>query len=214
MNSKKLAFENYKRFCSLDGSDFIATEFALEVILNMIDKYEVKDILELGLGIGSISDTVLKYAKLSNKKIHYVGTEKNEFCLNALKTYVSDYNEIELYSELKDLKGGKFDLIIIDGQDDSLKKVASHCKEHTIIFVEGDRKSQTETMIDVFPKHKHVNIITLMKNRPYVHGACDISNYMGGGQLIFTNPTLGMKIYWFKQKFATYIKRKIRAFKG
>lgn len=214
MNSKKLAFENYKRFCSLDGSDFIATEFALEVILNIIDKYEVKDILELGLGIGSISDTVLKYAKLTNKQLHYVGTEKNEFCRDALKTYVLDYNKIELHSELKDLKEGKFDLIIIDGQDESLRNVVSHCKEHTIIFVEGDRKGQTETMFDVFPKHKHVNIITLTKNRPYVHGECEVSNYMGGGQLIFTNPTFGMKIYWFKQKVATYIKRKIRAFKG
>lgn len=210
MKKKQLASLNYKRFCSLEGSDFIASEFALEVILNIIDRFQVKEILELGLGIGSISDTVLKHSASAKKGIHYVGTEKNEFCLNALKNNVLDFDKIELYSELKAIQNQKFDLIIIDGLDDSIRNVASYCKQNTIIFIEGDRKAQTDIMVDLFPKHKYVNVITLMKSKPYAHGTCSQSNYVGGGQLIFTNTNLSMKMYWFKQKVATFIKRRIR----
>jgi len=60
---KNLAIQNYKRFCEMEGSDCIASEFALETILKIIKIFNVNAILELGLGIGSISDTVLKYSE-------------------------------------------------------------------------------------------------------------------------------------------------------
>ena len=180
MIDKKLVLENYKRFCALDGSEYIASEFALEIILKIINKYQVNDVLELGLGIGSISDTVFKYSKLTNKTIHYTGTEKNEFCLHALKNYVEDYDKIELYSELNEIKNKKFDFIIIDGYDDTLKGIVSYCKKNTIIFIEGDRQGQTNTIVDIFPKHKYVNVISLAKNKPYAHGICETTHYVGG----------------------------------
>jgi spore coat polysaccharide biosynthesis predicted glycosyltransferase SpsG len=210
MNQKNLVIQNYKKFCSLEGSEYIASEFALEIILKIVEKYKINSILELGLGIGSISDTVLKYSKNNNSKINYVGTEKNEFCLNALKNNVEDYKQIELHSELVDVKNKKFDLIIIDGYDDSLREIVSFCKENAIVFIEGDRKGQTETILTIFPKYKYVNVISLNKNKPYAHGTCETSHYVGGGQLIFINPTLKMKRHWFKEKVKTYIKNKIR----
>lgn len=66
MKNRDLAVFNCKRFCELDGSDYIASEFALETILKIKKKFNVHTILELGLG--SISDTVLKYAKKDDKK--------------------------------------------------------------------------------------------------------------------------------------------------
>jgi spore coat polysaccharide biosynthesis predicted glycosyltransferase SpsG len=210
MNQKNLVIQNYKKFCFLEGSEYIASEFALEIILKIVEKYKINSILELGLGIGSISDTVLKYSKNNNSKINYVGTEKNEFCLNALKNNVEDYKQIELHSELVDVKNKKFDLIIIDGYDDSLREIVSFCKENAIVFIEGDRKGQTETILTIFPKYKYVNVISLNKNKPYAHGTCETSHYVGGGQLIFINPTLKMKRHWFKEKVKTYIKNKIR----
>lgn len=211
MNKKQLAILNYKRFCELDGSQYIASEFALEIILNLIKKFKVERIVELGLGIGSISDTVLKYSKKSHSKTVYFGTEKNEFCLKALKENVEDYNHIELYSELNQIQNEKFDLIIIDGYDDTLKEIVSYCNENAIIFIEGDRKGQTLTILDVFPKSKYVNIITLNKNKSYSHvEEYHLSSYVGGGQLIFTNPTVKMKLFWIKEKVATYFKIKYR----
>lgn len=212
-SNKKLAIQNYKRFCEMDGSDFIASEFALETILKIIRIFNIKDILELGLGIGSIADTVLKYAQKENLKINYVGTEKNEFCLSALPKNVLNYNQIVIHEELKQIKNKKFDLIIIDGYDDTLKEIVAYCKSNSIIFIEGDRKGQTEMIRQVFPKSIHVNIITLYKQKPYSHCGGDTNNYIGGGQVFFIDPTFQMKLFWFGQKITTYIKNKIRKYK-
>jgi len=210
MTDRDLAVQNYKRFCGLKGSEYIASEFALETILKIIKIFKVNTILELGLGIGSISDTVLKYAKEANKNIGYVGTEKNEFCLEALKKNVSDYDQIELFSELNQINNKKFDLIIIDGYDDTLKQIVAFCKKHTIVFIEGDRKGQTENIRHIFPKNRYVNVITLNKNKPYSHSGGNTNHYVGGGQLIFIDPTPKMKWFWFQQKVATYIINKLR----
>jgi spore coat polysaccharide biosynthesis predicted glycosyltransferase SpsG len=212
MNYKNLAIQNYKRFCAMEGSEYIASEFALETLLKIIKIFKVNSILELGLGIGSISDTVLKYSKKECVKINYVGTENNEFCLDALKKNVLDYNHIELYSELNQIKTKKFDLIIIDGYDDTLKEIIGYCKKNTIVYIEGDRKGQTETIRQIFPENKYVNVITLNKNKPYSHGGGDTSRYVGGGKLIFINPTLKMKLFWFQQKSGTFVKNRVRLY--
>lgn len=214
MKEKDLAVQNYKRFCELEGSEYIASEFALVTILKIIKIFNVSSILELGLGIGSISDTVLKCSKKESAKINYVGTEKNGFCLEALQKNVLDYNQIELYDELNQIKNKKFDLIIIDGYDEALEKIVCFCKKNSIVFIEGDRKGQTEMIRLTFPKSKYVNVITLNKNKPYSHGGGDTNRYVGGGQLIFINPTLKMNLFWFQQKAATFIKNKIRVYKN
>jgi spore coat polysaccharide biosynthesis predicted glycosyltransferase SpsG len=213
MKEKNLVVQNYFRFCELEGSEYIASEFALETILKIIRVFNVETILELGLGIGSICDTVLKHSKLNSKTISYFGTEKNEFCLDALKKNVSDFNQLELFSELNQIKNKKFDLIIIDGYDETLKNIISFCNKNTIVYIEGDRKSQTETIRQIFKKSKYVNVITLDKNRTYSHGCNDTKNYVGGGQLIFIDPTFIMKLFWFQQKVSTFVKNKIRTYR-
>ena len=213
MKNKDLAVTNYKTFCSHEGSQFIASEFALEIILDLIVKFNVKSILELGLGIGSISDTVLQFSKINKHEISYFGTEKNEFCLKALKDYVADYNRIELYPELSQIKNKKFDLIIIDGSDNALKDIVEYCKENTIVFIEGDRGDQTQTVLELFPKHKYVHIISLNRNKPYAHvDTCHSNSYVGGGKLIFINPTLAMNLFWMKEKLANFVKGKQRKY--
>jgi spore coat polysaccharide biosynthesis predicted glycosyltransferase SpsG len=123
-----------------------------------------------------------------------------------------DYNHIELHSELNQIKTKKFDLIIIDGYDDTLKEIIGYCKKNTIVYIEGDRKGQTETIRQIFPENKYVNVITLNKNKPYSHGGGDTSRYVGGGKLIFINPTLKMKLFWFQQKSGTFVKNRVRLY--
>lgn len=209
MNLQKLTEENYYKFCHLEGNNYIASEFALYQILKIIEEFEIKSVLEIGLGIGSISDTVLKSQKAAGKSIRYVGTEANEFCKNVLPKNVDLYSEIEQYEDLSQLKyKSKFDLIIIDGQDATLPNIVSFCKERTIIFIEGDRSPQAELVLSIFPRAKLVQLITTKKNRTYSPG--NPSFFVGGGRLIFTNPNFKMKIYWFKEKVSSYLKRYYR----
>jgi len=210
MNIKKLAKQNYKSFCSFEGSDYIASEFALETLLKLVTFFKIKNILEVGLGIGSVADTILKLDQKENLGIDYVGTEMNEFCLNALKKNVFHFEKIQLFSEIKDLPSKKFQLIIIDGSDESLNFIREKIEKSPIFFVEGDRKEQTEKILNLFPDHLYVNVITLQKNPSYAHEGRDLNSYIGGGQLIFVNPTTAMKIYWLKEKIGTFLKRKIR----
>lgn len=212
MKEYEIASRNYKRFCSLNGSNYIASEFALETILRIIDKFNLSHILELGLGIGSISDTVLKYSKIKKQPIEYLGTEKNDFCLGVLPNYVEDYDKIQIFSEIKEIHDKKFDLIIIDGSDDLLKSIEKYCTKNALIFIEGGRAEQTKTVLDIFPKSLFVNVITLKKNPPYAHEGRSVDSYIGGGQLIFTNPTFKMKLFWMKEKISTFIKIKIRKY--
>ena len=212
-NGRIIAVTNYKKFCGLLGSEYIASEFAIETILKLIKVFKINNVLEIGLGIGSISDSILKFAKHNNIIINYIGTEKNEFCLNALKINVDAYPQLSIYAEINNIENKKFDLIIIDGYDDSLKQIVSYCKKNTIIFIEGDRQIQTKTMLEIFPSSLYVNCITLKKNPVYAHENRSINSYIGGGQLIFIKPTLKQKIFWFKEKIATFIKRKIRKYR-
>lgn len=211
--NKKLARQNYKQFCGYEGSDYIASEFALETIVNIIDRFNVTSVLELGLGIGSVSDTILKYSELNKKEIIYSGTENNAFCLNALKKNVKDYDKINLFSELKEINNLKFDLIIVDGQDTSLSRIKTYAKLNTIFYVEGDRFEQAKTLKKIFPESKQVNVITLKKNPKHVHGGNSTNNYIGGGRVIFKKPTTKMKIYYIKEKIKTFVIRKRRSYK-
>lgn len=209
MKIEKQVEENYYKFCKLEGNNYIASEFALLTIAKIIRKFQVQSVLEIGLGIGSISDTVLKMAKVSNLNLRYAGTEANEFCKEALKSNVEFYSGIEMFENISDIDiNNKFDLIIIDGQDDTLEKIISLCSDRAIIFIEGDRSPQAEKIISYFPGAQFVQVITLQKNRIYSPGNPNF--YVGGGRVIFINPDLNMKIYCLKEKVATYLKRYLR----
>lgn len=209
MKIDKLVEENYYKFCQLEGNNYIASEFALLTILKIIKKFRVQSVLEIGLGIGSISDTVLKMAKVSNVNLRYAGTEANEFCKEALKSNVEFYSGIEMFENISDIViNNKFDLIIIDGQDETLENIISLCSNRAIIFIEGDRSIQAEIILSYFPGAKQIQVITLQKNRVYSPGNPNF--YVGGGRVVFTNPNFKMRIYGLKEKVATYLKRYLR----
>jgi hypothetical protein len=209
MKIEQIVEKQYKYFSELEGNDHISSIHALKCILKLINDFKVKSVLELGLGIGSISDTILTYSKTNNKEIKYFGTEANEFCLNALKSNVKNYSEINLFSSVSSIdSSNKFDLIIVDGSDEGLKSIKNYCKESTLIFIEGLRDSQIKIIKDLFPNSIHVELISKQKNPKY--GPFSSEKWSGGGQLIFINPDLKQKIYWFKEKVKTYIKRRIR----
>lgn len=210
MAKNESAEETYAYFSTLDGNQHIASEFALSSINNLIDKFGIKSVLELGLGIGSICYSIHRHSEQNNIHIRYAGTESNAFCLEALPEYLKSYfNTVELYSNLDQIpKEKSFDLIIIDGKEDNLEQVKSLLTKHGIVLIEGDRLQQLEIIRKTFPSSNYARIISLYKNPDY--GPFSSKDWCGGVQLIFTHPTFKQKVYYYYLKIATSIKYKLR----
>ena len=153
MNNKDIAVETYKYFSTLEGNQCIATEFAMKVILTIVDDYKAKNILEMGVGIGAIAYSVLEFAKVNKKEFNYVGTEANEFCLKVLPEYLKDYYpKIKIIAGVSDVSDEEsFELIIIDGKDDNINKVEKIISKNGIIIIEGDRQPQLAIIKNIFP---------------------------------------------------------------
>ena len=205
MNTKDLAEKVFIKFSKFEGNQHIANEYALKCILQIIKDFKVKSVLEVGIGIGCIADSILEYSNT----IDYTATEANEFCLNAIKVNVNHIEKVFLYDNLSEIpENNKFDFIIIDGSDSNLNRIKKMCKPNTIIFIEGGRALQTDELKKIFPKILHAEMISDYKNPSY--GPFSDKDWCGGGQLLFPYPNLKMKSYYFKLKLETYFKRKKR----
>jgi len=211
MNAVAFAKQNYRKFAFVEGNAHIASQFALITILRLIDNFGIKSVLEVGLGIGSIADTVTQYAVQNQIKIKYVGTEANAYCLESLSKNVGHYAAIEWHREISEVPDStQFDLIIIDGSDEQLAGIANFCHDKTIIYVEGYRETQLHEIQRIFKNCLHANVLSARKNPAY--GPFPSDRFGGGGQLIFTNPDLRQKWQWFWEKSKSYIKRRYRKY--
>ncbi len=212
MNHSVISTEVYKNFSDKVGNDYIAGDYALEKILRIISTYKTFNILEIGLGIGSISEAVLKFARVNELQINYTGTEANEFCLQALRKNVHDFEKINLYSSLDNLPLNTiYDLIIIDGSDESLSQIKKHCSKNALVFIEGGRAAQIKVIQQIFPKSIYVEVISLRK--PPSYGPFH-QKWTGGGSLIAVDPSLFQSISIFAEKLKTFVKRRLRRFVG
>lgn len=194
----------YQSFCEADGSQHIASEYAIEKINELVGKFQVKRILEVGLGIGSICGVILAINR--NIYLDYSGTEANEFCLNSLpKNLKEDYNRLQIYSELtKTPIDKKFDLIIIDGKDHKLEAIKDLISNNGILVIEGDRMSQQDCLQELFPQHKYVHCISREKNKNY--SPFPTAHWQGGIKIIFVNPNDFQKSWWFLERVSTKLK--------
>ena len=97
MKLSQFTEQQYQKFSRADGSQYIASEYALYRILKLVQKFKPAKILEVGVGIGTISDSILKAYKDAYKPEVY-GTENNEFCLSRLpKNLGASYHELRLF---------------------------------------------------------------------------------------------------------------------
>lgn len=209
MNNKYLAEKYYRHFSKLLGNQHIANLFAIEKILDILKIHKPKRILEVGLGIGSISYSIMDYFQTKNELIEYYGTEANEFCLEALSDNLGEYySKLKLFLNINQIeKINFFDLVLIDGSDHSLENISKLISKHGIIFIEGDRKSQQEFIIKLFPKHKLVHTISNYKEPEY--GPFVTGDWSGGGKLIFINPTVRQYIHWLIERLISFYRNRI-----
>jgi len=201
-NIRRISKDKYLEFSQYEGSQHIAKEHAIYRILEIANKKDVNNILEVGLGIGTIFSAVNQL----DKKIHYSATENNEFCLNSLPLNLKeDLSKLNLYDNLDDVSSEvKYDLIIIDGKDPKTDKLKTLLANNGIVLIEGDRSDQEKEIKELFKKSISVHIITLWKNNPdgYFNG----KDYQGGVKAIFINPTLKQKTFYIKHRILTKLK--------
>ncbi|HSC53410.1 MAG TPA: hypothetical protein VLC98_07320 [Phnomibacter sp.] len=200
----------YEKFSKKEGNQHIAGQFAIEAVLQLVQAFKVRSILELGLGIGSFSDAILNFANTNGLAIDYTGTELNDFCLGALAKNVDRYSSIDIKGTINDLNPEKkFDLIIIDGVDKSLEALTKHAGRNTVVFVEGGRFEQVVQLKKSFPDLLHTGVISDYKNAP--GGPFETDKWSCGGGLFILYPNLQSRMYWLQQRLRTaYIWRKRR----
>ncbi len=212
MNSKNFVENNYIKFCKLEGNEYIASEYVIYKIIEMLRKFNLRDFLELGAGIGTIADSVLNYSYLNNLRLNYVATEANKFCKAALIDNIDRYSDLKLFDKIENIsRDSKFDFIIIDGSE-NLNLLKGLCKDRCIILIEGDRMDQTNKILSIFPKASYVHLTSLARKKGYAPGKKKV--YQSGARLIFLNPDLSMKFYWLEHKIKTHFKRYFRNYKN
>lgn len=195
----------YHSFCDAEGNQHIASEYAIGKINGLVEKFGVKRILEVGLGIGSISGIVLAVNR-NKPALAYNGTEANDFCLDALpENLKEDYSRLKIYSDLSDIPSDKkFDLIIIDGKDLNLQAIKGLISVNGILAIEGDRIPQQDSLQELFPDHKYVHCISSEKNNNY--SPFQATHWQGGLKVIFINPTGSQVLWWLREKISTKLK--------
>lgn len=205
MRRKKQQSTLYQSFCKAEGSQHIASEYAIGKINGLMKKFRIKKILEVGLGIGSISGIVLALNR-NKPELDYNGTEANDFCLEVLpKNLKEDYSRLKIVSDLSKIPANKnFDLIIIDGKDENLQTIKGLISENGMMAIEGDRMPQQDSLQELFPNHKYVHCISLKKNGDY--SPFSVENWQGGIKVIFVNPNIIQRLWWLKEKYFTKIK--------
>lgn len=210
MRSKKIR-NTYEFFCRAEGNQHIASEYAIRKLAELIALFKAKRILEIGLGIGSISGTILDLYK--EKSIYYSGTEDNPFCLQALSENLKEVEgNLDLYPNIEAIpKKNSFDLIIIDGKDQHLKMIKKLLTSNGIIVIEGDRLPQQEVLEDLFPSHKLVHAISASKN--HSKSPFPSQSWQGGVKIIFADPNTAQTLWWIKEKVKTKIKYFYRGLK-
>jgi hypothetical protein len=199
----------YKKFASLEGSDHIASEFALKGIEKLILKNNVKTVFELGIGIGTIPYLIKKI----DRNIFYVGTEGNPYCIEQLNKNLSEVmdNQLLHFSSTSEIdKNLKFDLIIIDGKFDNTDFIKSITHTNSIILIEGDRKEQRDVIQDIFPNYLVSRCITNKRN--YTWGPF-VSGYMGGYTLYRLNyKSFKNRVAHLRERISTSLLYRLRKY--
>ncbi|QED37752.1 hypothetical protein FK178_08460 [Antarcticibacterium arcticum] len=203
MDLKVYTHQEYKRYCLAEGSQHIVSEFALFQILKLIQKYNIKKILEVGVGIGTISGSILMYSRLEDLSLKVSGTEANSFCLNQIPQNLNgDYNQMNLYRDVRDLPNEEeYELVIIDGGENNLLEIKRKLVRCGIVVIEGDRADQVELVRKIFPRSRYVQLISLERNGEY--SVKNTDDYQGGLKVIFTDPTIRHHFHWLKLKIIT-----------
>lgn len=192
MINQILVEEIHNKYAKLIGSTQIATKLALSKISEHIDRTTPGSVLEIGSGIGTITDLLIR--KLHEADIFCY--EVNLFCLEQLKKNVSSSRIviIEKLSELQQLDR-HIDFIIID--DLISKQVTFELIRQTTplsVFIEGHRRIQRLYVMLAYKNiGKSFSFKNIKKNKGSHKGGCFI--------FLESNPTYKVSFYTLFVRF-------------
>jgi len=133
-----LARQIHERFSRLEGAEHIASVCSLQWLAAVLRTFRPKRVLELGAGIGTMTELLLT-PQFGVEKVY--STEDNAFCLAALRRNLPRLDgRLELLTTGEDLRKieGDLDLIAGDGGFYSPLEFC-HSRAGTILFFEGSR---------------------------------------------------------------------------
>ncbi len=124
-----------RKFAAQSGSDQIALLVSLRTLLELLNHRSPVEILELGAGIGTISEMLLEK---SSAKITCV--ENNDFCIGVIKKNLRELRNFTLLTDYSGLDAGhsaEFMIIDVNIGIYSVKKLVSNSRNLNLVFIEG-----------------------------------------------------------------------------
>ena len=173
MDNSLLVEEIHEKYAKQIGSDQIATKLALSLISKHIELTIPESVLEIGSGIGTITDLLIQQLPTSDIFCY----EVNSFCLEQLKKNISS-PRIILIDKLSELQNINchIDFIIIDDLID--KRTTFELIRQTTpqsVFIEGHRRMQR---LHVMLAYRHIgesfSFRNIRKTRGSHKGGCFI----------------------------------------
>lgn len=216
---EQTAKEVFKVFAHKEGNEYIATEPALIGIGNLVKKNACKNILEVGIGIGTIPyfiSQLLMHNSLPASAITYYGTEDHAYCIDQFKINMAGASPKLHFNHILNLDeipaGIKFDFIVIDGGDLALQSIKNHVHNRTVILVEGDRKTQRTVLMQLFGGS--ISAYGFVSNKVAPDYNPKGKGKKEGGYTVFLlNPTRYEKIFCYCQNKITALKERFRFLK-
>lgn len=189
--ARRTGDRQFERFRPRPGSDYIASGFALARFTELVEQHRPRAILEVGAGIGAITDTVLDArARAGGSDGVYVAIEDIPFCLEQLSANLGErIGQVTVVPRASAIPPelGPFDLVIVDGaattdlfpedrhrfpvsaQDDEVRSWLPRIAHRGIVVVENVRLPQRQILEAEVGRtfvHEHIRPID---NTPGVH---------------------------------------------
>jgi len=141
-----LAEKIHARFFTCEGSDQIASVWALKGLEAWIGNSPPRRVLEIGAGIGTVSALLAQYCRLAE---FVVCVEDDPWCRSQWgrnMAFISPtmhlYDKVPLYEQ-------PFDLIVLDGPQMPAEGWRPLVARGGTVFVEGNRRSQRADLLAV-----------------------------------------------------------------
>ena len=181
------AHEIWQKFIALPGSSVegrvgIASQNAIGGLLHTLDRRNPLRILEIGAGIGTLTFTILNWARSSgmerNPTHALITVENNDYCLRQLAANLKGFEgAYRLVSSVEEARqtGLQFDLITVDGGGDVPNDMGVMPFDHLLqpkgaIFVEGARFTQREKIQEWYGNRPHT-YVKMASTQPWVTSA-------------------------------------------
>ena len=148
----------YEKYKKMPGSQHIATDRALAYLSACLTIFKPKTVLELGSGIGTMTDAMLMHPYRPNL---LYAIEQNNFCQNALRSNLSHHDRScwQLITTIEELSAAniteKIDMYVGDGGFYLAEEMAG-AHLGTVFFAEGDRKRLRSIFADNLHAEWHV----------------------------------------------------------